>query len=53
MYDRGFNVILSKADERMLYISIFACLIFAVEFVDILDELTVKQVKRNVFGTYS
>ena len=53
MYDRGFSIILCEADKRMLHIGVFACLIFTVYLVDILDELTVKQVKRNMLGAYS
>ena len=53
MYNGGFGVILREADQRMLHFRVFACLIFSVEGVDILDELSVQQMERNVFRTYS
>ena len=53
MYNGGFGVILREADKRMLHFRVFACLIFSVKRVDILDELAVQQVERNVFGAYS
>ena len=53
MNDGRLYIVLSKADKGMSYVGIVTGLIITVKCVDILDELSVEEVKRNMLGTYS
>ena len=44
----GLTVIFGVSTKRGLGVRILACLIGAVELVDVLDELAVQQVQRDV-----
>ena len=49
----GFDIFGGVVYQRCSRAYLSACLIFAVEFVNILNELTVEQVKRDVLGANS
>ena len=53
MYYRRLYVIKRVVNQRAPLVNNFACLIFTVKLVNILNELSVEQMERNVGRTYA
>ena len=50
MYDAGLAIALIEVLQRMALADFIARAVFAVEFIDILDEFAVKQMQRDALG---